>query len=165
MIGAPIGIAPIGGDFLGSSSVLGPNVFLSGTLEFQSSFRIANRVSTFLDFTLITNDDNVIQVTLTNIINNQPIQIFGADIEVSVYAPDTDSAPIITKNGVDISIVDSSFQFTLTHSDVENLAVGLYSWVAIISLTDGTRHTVNCGDIDQSTGIIKIVRRPPARSC
>ena len=160
MIGASIGSAPIGADFVVSTGALGANVFLSGTLEFQSSFRIANRVSTFLNFTVISNDDNFVQVSLTNILNGQPINIFGAEIEVDVYAPGTDSSPIITKSGVDITIGDGYFQFPLTNSDVQNLDPGNYPWIALITLVDGTRHTVNCGDIDQSTGIIKLVHRP-----
>lgn len=160
MIGIGIGSSPIGGDFFVASVALSPNIFLSGTLEYQSSFRIANRVSTYLNFTIITNDDNIVQVSLTNIIDGTSIDISGAQIEVSLYAPGTEAPAILMKDGVDITIGVGFFQFPLTHSNVENLTPGLYPWVAIITLSNGTRHTVNCGDIDQSTGFIKVVNRP-----
>ena len=51
MIGLPIGLYPIGGvPLISSTPVLTPNIFLTGTLDFGTSYRIANRISTFLNF-------------------------------------------------------------------------------------------------------------------
>lgn len=161
MIGGGIGSRPIGGG--GGTFVappLGANIFLSGTFGFQSSYRIASRVDTFLNFTLINSDDNVVQVGLVNILTGQPIPITGASVTVNVYAPGTVVSPVITKTGVAITISASSFQFSLTSSDVSSLMAGNYPWIASISLPDGTRHTVNCGDINLTTGLIEVVSRP-----
>ncbi len=160
MIGASIGSAPIGGDFLITAPpIVTPNIFLSGTLDFMTSYRLALRVATYLNFTLITNDDNTIQVALANIITGQPISLSGASAIVSVYQAGV-SAPIIVKDNSEIMIVGNTLQFTLSHSDVINLAAGNYPWIAIVNLADGTQHTVNCGDINLSTGIIRVVQRP-----
>lgn len=160
MIGAPIGLVPIGGDYNFIAPPVGANIFLSGTFGFESSYRIASRVSTWLDFTIINMDDNGIEVSLTNILTGQPISINGATVTVNVFAPGTTSNPIITKSGNQITIDNFDFQFTLAASDVSGLPAGNYPWTALISLPDGSRHTVNCGDINLTTGTIQIVSRP-----
>lgn len=160
MIGSSIGSAPIGGGNSFSAPALGANIFLTGTFGFQSSYRIASRVDTFLNFTLINTDDNVVQVSTVNILTGLPIPLTGSSVVASVYAPGTHMNPLIVKSGVDITIGDSYFQFSLTSSEVASFMAGNYPWIATVSLPDGTRHTVNCGDINLTTGLINIVDRP-----
>lgn len=161
MIGEPIGYVPIGAaDFAAAQPVLDANIFLVGTLGYESSFRVASRVNTFLDFTIINNDDNVIQVFLTNILTNLPIDISGASAEVSIYAPGTNEPAILVLGVDNIVISQNYFTFSLAFADVSGLTAGNYPWVAILTLANGLRHTVNCGDIDLTTGVIKVVGRP-----
>lgn len=155
MIGLPIGLAPIGGIFVSSSLGLAPNIILSGTLDFGTSYRMANRVNTFLNFGVITNDDNIIQVNLTNTLTGLPITIESGVI--NFYLPNTDSLPVITKSAI---LGIGNFLFQLSNTDIVDLPAGLYSWVAVVTLSDRTQHTVNCGDINLTTGIMRVVGRP-----
>lgn len=155
MIGLPIGLSPIGGDYVSFSTILNPNIFLSGTLDFGYPFRIPNRITTYLNYGVIVGDDNVIQVNLTNTITSQPIT--PKSCAVNIYAPGTDSPAVITKTG---TIITGGFQFALSHTDVEDLIAGNYPWIGVVTLQDSSRHTVNCGDINLTTGLMRVVERP-----
>jgi len=134
-----------------------PNIILSGTLDFGYSYRIRHQISTFLNFSIFNTDDNFIKINLTNIVTSQPISIVSGVL--SIYAPNSisSSAPVLSPAVVPLS---SGFQFTIPHTDAINLVPGLYSWIAIVTTIDGTIHTVTCGDINLSTGIIKVMERP-----
>lgn len=164
MIGASLGSAPIGGSNAATvfSPPLAANIFLQGTFAFQSSFRLVNRVDTFLNFTLINSDDNVVKVNVINLLNSLPILLAGSSVEISVYAPGTMQDPIIVKSGLDVAILDSTFQFTLPFSQTEDLTPGHYPWIAVITLPDTTRHTVTSGNLTLTTGLINVVNRPPS---
>ena len=155
MIGLPLGLYPIGGNAPFPAPSPAPNIFLYGTLYSGPSRNIANRITTFLNFGVVTNDDNVIQVSLNNRITGQPITIKSGII--NIYLPNTDSMPVITKT---VQVVNGSFQFGLTRTDISSLLPGLYAWIAIVTLADGTQHTVICGDRNLTTGIMKVVERP-----
>ena len=156
MIGLPIGSVPIGGIFSTSSVVIGvPNIILTGTIDFDYFFRIPNRIATYLDFDVITNDDNTVQVNLVNTITSQPILITG--VEVNIYAPNTTYPSVLNPLAI---VLTGGFQFTIPYLTAVTLATGLYSWVAIVTLLDSTQHTVVFGDINLITGIMRVVERP-----
>lgn len=110
-----------------------------------------------LNFTLITNDDNTILVSLTGLYTSLPIDMTGAAIAITIYLPGTTTS-VLTYPGTPVD--PSSFQFTIPHADVAPLAPGHYPWVAIVTLTDGSIHTVNTGNLDLTTGLIQVVQRP-----
>ncbi len=158
MIGLPIGLLPIGSARLSSVAILTPNIILSGTLDFGYSFRIPNRVNTYLNFGVILGDDNVVQVNLTSVLTGLPINPSAAT--VAIYAPGTNSNPVITKSTAETIVGSGYFQFALPHDDTEGLAAEYYPWFARITLPDLSVHTVNCGDINLTTGILRVVGRP-----
>lgn len=143
------------GDIFTATVSPAPNIILSGTLDFGYSFRIPHQITTYLNFGLITNDDNFIQVNLTNILTGQPVQI--STVTISIYAPNTNSGPVLTPAGTPIN---GGFLFTISRASAQNLVPGLYSWIAIVMTTDNTYHTVTNGDINLTTGIINVIGRP-----
>jgi hypothetical protein len=159
MIGNSIGAFAIGAA-LQTDLTSQVTVVTSGYLGFVSTFPPARAITTLLDFTVITNDDNIIQTNVTDEINMLPFDLSGASVTVNIYAPGTETNPIIMVEDIDIVLGTGQFQWPLTHAQVEGLASGHYPWIALVDLPGGTQHTVSCGDINQTTGTIYFVNRP-----
>lgn len=155
MIGLPIGLYPIGFFHLSQQVIAVPNIILNGTLDFGYTFPQPSLANNLLNFPIITSDDNTIQVNLNNSLNAQ--QITPSSVAVSVFAPNTTTPAIITPTPF---IFTGGFQFSLPNDDVADLISGEYPWIARVILSDGTRHTVTCGDQNQTTGVITVLERP-----
>ncbi len=159
MIGASIGAAAIGGVELTIITLSEPDIVLYGVLGFQSSYR-TRFISTLLDFTIVSNDDNIVQMFVNMGPDGLAVNLLNCQVAVSIYAPGTSSDPVITKTGEQITRAQGFFQFTLQRSDVSDLAPGHYQCIAVVNLADGSRHTITCGDIDMTTGLMALVHRP-----
>ncbi len=157
MIGLPVGLAPVGADLYPFNPIIPqtPNIFLNGTLDFGYTFPQPNLSCNLLNFPLITNDDNFIQVNLLNSLNAQLIS--PTAVAINIYAPNTTTPAILSPAAI---LITGGFQFSLPNSEVFALSSGEYSWVARVTLLDGTKHTVTCGDQNQTTGTITVLERP-----
>lgn len=156
MIGLPIGLLPIGADYsFNAIPTVTPNIILNGTLDFGYTFPQPNLLSSILNFPLITSDDNTIQVNLLNSLNAQLIS--PTAVSISIYAPNTTTPAILSPAAI---LITGGFQFSLPNSQVSGLTSGEYSWVSRVTLIDGSKHTVTCGDQNQTTGVITVIERP-----
>lgn len=116
-----------------------------------------------LNFSLVTNNDDMIQMNVDKKSSCLPASIQSAQWEM--FAPGTRTA-ILTKNGSDIIIIDrtingilwpaSAFKFMIEKEDTVNLDLGYYPHEATIITTDGRVHTVTQGDILLMAGQVYI---------
>jgi len=132
-----------------------PNIVLAGTIDYNNPYCIPNQPLLNLDFGVILGDDNFIRVNTPNILTGGNLAIIAAN--VTFYAPNTNSAPVVTKTG---TIGGGYFLFSLASTDVSSLAPGLYTWLAIVTLADGSHHILNVGDTNLTTGVMTLVNRP-----
>lgn len=154
MIGLPIGSTPIGWDIFQMNSE-SPNIILNGTINYGFSFPFPRLLDTYLDFGAITNDDTYVQVNLTNTLNGLPIN--AVSVDVNFYAR---HAPAVSIFNPTAYIIAGGFNFFIPQADIADLSIGEYPWVAIATMSDGTKKTVNCGDQKLTTGKMFIVERP-----
>lgn len=112
-----------------------------------------------LNFTVITNDDNIILITLVGKYTQLPVVLDGASAVVTIYLPGT-TTPVLEYTNATI-VGHDGLQFIIPHTDVASLSAGNYGIVIVVTMDDGSIHTVNNGDMDLTTGIMKVVKRPP----
>lgn len=118
-----------------------------------------------LDFSIVTNNDDMIQINVNKRSDCLPASVASAKWEM--FFPNTRNVAVVKEN-VDIMIVDrtidgevyfdSALKFMLEHTDTVDLAAGLYPHEATIYTEDGRIHTVTQGDFDLTTGTV-LVRR------
>lgn len=128
-----------------------------------------------LNFSLVTNNDDMIQINPLKRSDGLPPSIQSAQWEM--FNPGTRTA-IVTKTGSDILIVPvtykgivypiGSVKFLIEHTDTApdgppGLTPGEYPHELTVITTDGRIHTVTQGDIDLTAGIVTIrdILTPP----
>jgi hypothetical protein len=126
-----------------------------------------------LNFSLVTNNDDMVQIDVNKSSDGLPASILSARWEM--FAPGTRDA-VITKEGSDVLIVDrtidgtlypdSAIKFLVEHTDTEDLGHGEYPHEATIVTTDGRIHTVTEGGVELMNGIVTIrnILTPPPNS-
>lgn len=114
-----------------------------------------------LNFSIVTNNDDMIQINVKKRSNCLPADIAQARWEM--FFPGT-RIPAVTKENSDITILDGAIKFLLEHTDTVDLIPGEYVHEPTIITVDGRIHTVTEGDLDLTPGIVtvrKILTDPP----
>lgn len=130
-----------------------------------------------LNFSLVTNNDDMIQINCLKRSDGLPASVSSAKWEM--FAPGT-RTPVITKSGSDIIITSiiingvtyaaAAVKFLIEHTDTApdgppGITPGEYPHELTIVTTDGRIHTVTEGDIQLTNGIVTIrdiLTPPPA---
>jgi archaellum component FlaG (FlaF/FlaG flagellin family) len=118
-----------------------------------------------LDFSIVTNNDDMVQINVNKRSDCLPASIASAKWEM--FFPNTRTVAVVKENA-DIMIVDreidgeiypdAAIKFMLEHTDTIDLPAGKYPHEATIITEDGRIHTVTQGDFDLTAGFI-LVRR------
>lgn len=115
-----------------------------------------------LNFSIVTNNDNVVQIDINKMSDGLPASVGSAKWQM--FFPGT-TEPAVTKNNVDITLVNrtvagvlypnSAIKFTIAHTDTADFDNGKYPHEATIITTDGRIHTVtDQGDCCLPNGVV-----------